>query len=119
MSESRIQSETRLSLGSLPNVRVFRNQVGFGWIGDPPTRRVKMGLFPGSGDLIGWTSYTITPDDVGKNVAVFTSAEIKSRTGKPSDNQVNWMNQVNNAGGIAFVTNNDQHAVKTIQEWKP
>ena len=118
MSESVVQSEVRLAAGSLPNVRVFRNQVGFGTVGNPP-RPVTMGLFPGSGDLIGWTSYTVKPEDVGRTVAVFTSIEVKAGKNTAQPNQINWMNQILSAGGIAFVTNNSENAVRTIKEWKP
>ena len=35
-SERDIQARVMLALGSRPNIRIFRNQVGFGYVGEPP-----------------------------------------------------------------------------------
>ena len=62
----------------------------------------------GSGDLIGWNSVEVTPDMVGKKVAIFLSVETKRpKNGHVSTEQKTWMNVVNNAGGIAIVTNSE------------
>jgi hypothetical protein len=73
----------------------------------------------GACDLPGWTSVEITPDMVGRTVAVFTSIEVKrSKGGMISDDQKNWCAQVQDAGGIAgFATSPDQ-ATKIILDWK-
>lgn len=117
MSENRIQSEIMRAIGSLPNVRVFRNQVGVGWLGKVVSEdkrsqtvvltrayRVTMGLAVGSSDLIGWRKRIITPDDVGRKIGQFLSVEVKSPTGVASDEQEHWIETVNQWGGIAFVT---------------
>lgn len=65
--------------------------------------RIRFGLCEGSGDDIGWTPYEIKPEDVGKTIAVFTSAEIKKPKGRSSDEQKQWAKVVNAAGGIAVV----------------
>jgi hypothetical protein len=39
-------------------------------------------LCKGSADLIGYRTITITPDMVGQQVAVFTSIEVKTPTGR-------------------------------------
>jgi len=62
-----------------------------------------MGLFPGSGDLIGWRTVTITPDMVGKPIAQFLSIEVKTTTGKVRPDQSNWLKQVNISGGLAII----------------
>ena len=103
-------------VASHPDIRVFRNNVGTGFVGtvtaeDHATRRlslksyrrIRFGLIRGSGDYIGWKSIAITPDMVGRRVAVFTSAEIKSETGRPDERQKNWRDQVRKAGGIAVI----------------
>jgi hypothetical protein len=72
-------------------------------------RRIRFGLHPGSGDLIGWKSITITSEMVGKKIAVITSIEVKSARGRLSDEQKNWIAQVTTAGGIARM-------VKTVDE---
>jgi hypothetical protein len=123
MSEKRIQSEIMRAIGPLENVRIFRNTCGIGWLGrlvehDPKrgivvlgsAYRVTMGLIPGSGDLIGWRRLTITPQDVGRDIAQFLSVEVKTSTGKPSDAQTNWLQQVNQWGGLAILTRSAEEA---------
>lgn len=107
-----------------PGVRLFRNNVGSAWQGPGFTlkpgqvyraeggervitqpRHLDFGLHAGSGDGIGWHSIEITPDMVGRRVAVFVSLETKSRTGRMRPEQINWLQQVQAAGGIAVVAN--------------
>lgn len=112
----------KLALGSRPEVRLFRNNVGSFVIGDPP-RRVHTGLYPGSGDLIGWNRYQIQPADVGATVAVFLSVEVKtptSRTAKDRlEKQRNWARQIQQAGGIAFFASTTESAIEQIEAWRP
>ena len=61
------------------------------------------GLCKGSADLIGWTTRTITPEMVGQQIAVFTSIEVKSSSGRVKPEQQQWLNAVQAAGGIAGV----------------
>lgn len=114
----------RLACSKIGDV-TFRNNVGLGWVGRmirqisakgkytldldagdvilKAPHKVKYGLMDGSADLIGWRTITITPDMVGKKVAVFLSPEIKSEDGQLEPAQRTWMNNVRAAGGIAFV----------------
>ena len=72
--ETNIQQRIRLALGTRGSL--FRNQVG--QLPDPRTGRpVQFGLAKGSADIVGWTTKTITEDDVGKSYAIFTSIEVK------------------------------------------
>lgn len=106
MTESQIQALVMRELGGRPDVRVFRNQVGFGFVGEPPNHRpVTMGLHPGSGDLIGWKTVTVTPDMVGTKLAVFLSVEVKRPGQKLRPNQEVWMDVVRKFGGIAVLAN--------------
>ena len=66
-------------------------------------QRISYGLFPGSSDYVGWDETVITPDMVGKTVAVFTSIEIKTENDKLSDKQRRWNAAVRRSGGIAEV----------------
>jgi hypothetical protein len=61
------------------------------------------GLCNGSSDLIGWTSIEITPDMLGKKLAVFSAIEVKTETGKLSPEQKIFLENVKNAGGIAKI----------------
>ena len=108
MTESELQALILRAAGSKPHVRVFRNQVGEGYVGqalrDPEgvflrdARHVRMGLFPGSGDLIGWRTVT-----VGKPIAQFLSIEIKTKPGRVRPDQQNWLDQITTAGGHAII----------------
>lgn len=64
---------------------------------------MQYGLHKGSSDLIGWKSIEITPEMVGKRVAVFTAFEVKTKTGKASKEQVKFIDKVNKDGGVARI----------------
>lgn len=120
-SEAQIQQDIQIAW-TKKGGRLFRNNVGLGWIGkvirSPMETGVRLypgdvlirkarplhaGLNIGSGDLIGWEPVTITPEMVGKTLAVFASIEVKDDKGRVSDEQNQWMKQVNESGGIAKV----------------
>jgi hypothetical protein len=42
-------------------------------------RPVAVGV-PGMSDLIGWTKIQVTPDMVGKEIAMFTAVEVKTES---------------------------------------
>jgi hypothetical protein len=97
-SEQQIQQQIRLACSS-GSTRLFRNNTGT--LCDANGRPVQFGLAKGSADLIGWTTRTITPDMVGQTVAVFTSIEVKSQSGRLRPEQRQWLEAVQAAGGIA------------------
>jgi len=102
MSETDLQQRIRLALGTRPDLRLFRNNTGT--LPDPRTGRpVQFGLARGSADLIGYRTVTITPDMVGQQVAVFTSLEVKTPTGRIRPEQTNWLHTIKRAGGIAAI----------------
>jgi hypothetical protein len=100
MSEQHIQQHIRLAC-SIGPVRLFRNNTGT--LKDQHGRPVSFGLCKGSADLIGWTTRTVTQDMVGTQVAVFTSIEVKTATGRLRPEQRQWLDAVQAAGGIAGV----------------
>lgn len=122
-SEHGIQNDIRLALSG--HATMFRNNVGTAWTGDVQRLRdgsilirnprpFHAGLMVGSGDLIGWRSVEITPDMVGKKIAVFASVEVKSLKGKASAAQQNWRKNVINAGGLACVAKSSTEALKGL-----
>ena len=124
--EQTIQREILLACGSLPDVRLFRNNVGTGWTGEIVTRSASQitlknprplhaGLFRGSADLIGWRSLRITPHDIGRRVAVLVSLEVKTPRGRPTAEQENWFEQVARAGGIAAVVRSVEESLKVLE----
>ena len=101
-AETTLQQQIRLALGTNPDVRAFRNQVGS--LPDPRTGRlVTFGLARGSADLIGWRTITVTPAMVGTRLAIFTSIEVKTPTGRVRPEQHAWLEAVQQAGGIAII----------------
>lgn len=79
------------------------------------TRKVKAGLaVNGSSDLIGWKSIVITPDMVGKRVAVYVAAEIKTATGRVSPEQQIFIDNVRKAGGIAGICRSEEDIRKLL-----
>ena len=112
-AETEIQQRIRLALGTSPNLRLFRNQVGC--LPDPRTGRlVTFGLAKGSADLIGWRTITITPEMVGTRLAVFTSIEVKTPTGRLTPAQSAWLGVVRGAGGIAGVARSVRDANEIV-----
>lgn len=112
-AETTLQQQIRLALGTHPDTRLFRNQVGS--LPDPRTGRlVTFGLARGSADLIGWRTITITPDMVGQQVAVFASIEVKTPTGRLAPLQASWLNAVQSAGGIAGVARSVPDALQIV-----
>jgi hypothetical protein len=128
MSETNLMKRILMRLSSLRGVVAFRNNVGMGWsgrlikedrlrgtvlLGD--ARPVRFGLAPGSGDLIGWQTVTVTPEMVGKPVALFLSAEVKTDKGRATDQQNHFMRVVNEAGGVAGIVKSEAEAQALIE----
>lgn len=114
-----------LLAGSAEGATLFRHNVGLGWSGKlinhTPERTIlanarplHAGLQKGAGDLIGWQTMTITPDMIGKKVAVFVSIEAKTKTGKPSPEQVNWIGALRRAGGLAGIARDEAEAIQIL-----
>lgn len=107
MNEQTTQQLIRLQCSKGP-CRLYRNNCGV--LRDQRGVPVRYGLQPGSGDLIGWRTITVTPEMVGQQVAVFTSIEVKSKTGRLRPEQRQWMEAVQAAGGIAGVARSVEDA---------
>lgn len=114
MTENEVQARVMLAIGRAPGVRIFRNTVGEGWHGEvvhrdagtvtlAHPRRVTFGLCPGSSDLIGWRTLTVTPEMIGLRIAQFIGPEVKTATGRLRDDQRTFVDAVNAAGGLAGV----------------
>ena len=112
-AETTLQQQIRLAVGTRSDLRLFRNQVGS--LPDPRTGRlVTFGLARGSADLIGWRTVVVTPEMVGQRIAVFTSIEVKTATGRLSPAQTHWIHAVRSAGGIAGVARSVPDALQII-----
>lgn len=92
--------------------RLFRN--GVGQYRTPEGQVIRYGLCTGSSDIIGWQSVVVTPDMVGRRVAVFVAIECKSDSGRPTKEQLAFIAAVKAAGGIAGVCRSSEDAEKLL-----
>ena len=113
MKETNISKLIQIRASEL-GMRLLRNNVGKAWIGEAVpvgggdviiknARRFHAGLGAGSSDLIGWAPVKITPEMVGKTVAVFLAVEVKRPKKNPTAEQVEFMDAVKKSGGYAMV----------------
>lgn len=122
--ESKIQTDIRDKLSN-GRVRLFRNTVGQGLMITHKhsftaqaiitkvidlvrslgghAQRIRFGLAVGSGDLMGYQTVTITPEMVGRQVAVILSCEVKTEKGAIREEQFRWAAHINSVGGRAII----------------
>lgn len=89
MNETNLTHLIRARLSTLGH-RVFRNNTGK--LKDVQGRWVSFGLCVGSSDLIGWT-----------REGIFLAIEIKTPSGRPTPDQLNFISAVKQAGGRAGI----------------
>ncbi len=114
MTEQTIQQHIRIACSN-SDTRLFRNNTGT--LKDANGRPVQFGLCKGSADLIGWRTVAITPEMVGQQVAVFTSIEVKTATGRLRPEQQQWLDAVQAAGGIAGVARSVEDAATLLRDF--
>lgn len=113
--ETNIQSAIMLAL-SEAGCTVWRNNTAGAWIGVPihtagnqvtltNAHMIKFGLCTGSSDIIG-----IAPD--GRFLAV----EVKTKTGRASKEQVQFIEAVRSRGGIAGIARTPSEALQLINK---
>ena len=113
-SETKIQNLILMSL-SKAGCLVFRNESAGAWVGKvlhkdanqvtlTDARMIRFGLAVGSADIIG-----IAP--CGRFLAI----EIKTSKGRPTKEQLRFIDAVNNAGGIAGIARSVEDALKLIR----
>jgi len=102
LSETQIQQQIRLTC-SQGAARLWRNNSGK--LPDPKTGRwVQFGVAsPGGSDLIGYRQVVVGPAHDGQTMAVFAAVEVKTATGRATQEQRAFVEHVQQAGGIAGV----------------
>lgn len=134
MKESELYKSCIKAISILSNVRIFRNNVGTGWVGKEihlkpgqkivarggevlliNARPLHAGLVKGSGDGVGWRTIEITPDMVGRKIAQFCSLEAKTKNGRLSQEQKTWLRNVEMAGGLAIVGRDPEEVVDSLK----
>lgn len=110
----------RNNSGALLNQQGVPVRYGLGNISKKHNAKIK------SSDEIGWTPVTITPEMVGKTIAVFTAIEIKTdkfsirdsyREGSREQAQLNFINIVKEQHGIAGFARNWMDVDNIIKEF--
>jgi len=100
MGEGAVQDSIRLALATVPDLCMWRNNVG---VADQRGARVRYGLAPGSADLVGVLA--------GRFVAL----EIKTATGRVAPEQTQWLALVRRYGGFAAVVRSPEDALAAIE----
>lgn len=125
--ESDVMRKIQIALSTV-GARVFRNNVGLGWVGKiqrftqagriiidvqpgdiliRQARPLHAGLIEGASDLIGWS-----------HDGRFLACEVKDLRGRPTKTQENFINAVKASGGIAFVARSNDEALKQYEDAK-
>lgn len=124
--ETKLTNTVMLAL-SQAGCTIWRNETAGAWVGRPVhregqlvtlanARMIQAGLCKGSSDLISITPITITPDMVGQTLGVFTAVEIKTATGRTTQEQDRFLAAVRAAGGIAGVARSVDDALELLTQ---
>lgn len=137
MAEQTIQQQIRLAC-SKGSSRLWRNNVGTGWAGQAQQitaanaftigqtlrpgdvvirggRPLHAGLCEGSADLIGYTTITVGPEHVGRQLAVFAAVEVKTARGRATAEQLSFLAHISSAGGRSGIARSVADAQLILQ----
>lgn len=127
--EHDLQNEIRLHVARKQLGTLFRANVGQGWAGKvqrmhltPDTNTILLvnprpfstGLPVGFPDLFGFVPVTITPDMVGRQVAVFAAVEVKQKHGRVSSRQQAMLGFLQAQGARAGVARSVDDAARIL-----
>ena len=113
MTEQAIQQQIRLALSG-HGVRMFRNNTGA--LRDANNRLVRFGLCEGSADLIGLRRLELP---TGEHVAQFVAVEVKTPTGRLTEQQRRFLQMVTDHGGLAGVARSIEEARELLERGPP
>jgi hypothetical protein len=127
--ETGILKKIMRALGSRKWTRAFRNNIGLAWFGTllsnkdniavlKNPRRVEYGLQVGTSDIILVHSVEVTAAMVGRRVAVFGAIEVKTETGRVTEEQRNFIATVQRFGGIAGIARSETEAAGIVENWE-
>jgi hypothetical protein len=115
--ETKIQNRALLEVGLRPDCMAIRMQSGVFRAMNDPDRIVKVGT-PGVSDTMVFVSTVITPDMVGKTVAIPLAAEVKTDKGQQSQAQRDWQRSFEARGGIYRVIRKPGDMTTAVEEIK-
>lgn len=101
MSEREIQQNILISFGSLPDLRIWRNNTGS--IKTPDGRFVTFGL-KGSADILGIM-----------RGGRFLAIEVKTATGRQSEHQKNFQNIIESFGGVYILARSVEDVKRRLE----
>lgn len=117
MSETAILQRIRLAASAI-GARLLRNNIGVA--NYPNGQVVRFGVGGvGGADLVGWLPVTITPDMVGRRVAIFAAIEVKVPGKYATLEQRRFLSAVQAEGGIAGVARSEAEAVALLTPTPP
>lgn len=111
--ESVLLGRIRIAASTI-GARLFRNQVGQYRL--ESGRTIRSGLGAGSPDLVGWHSIQVTPEMVGRRVAVFAAIEVKAPGNRATKAQKRWLRAIRLAGGISGVATSEDEARRILSD---
>lgn len=125
-TEHEIQNEIRVAVGTTQAATLFRANVGEAWTGTlaannlnrviiEDARRFRSGLPIGFPDLFGFRTIEITPEMIGKKVAVFAFIEVKKHGGRTSKAQEKMLAFLRAAGAVGGVARSPDEAIKLLR----
>lgn len=112
--------------------RLFRRNIGMGWIGQAKRFSVATSIVAKPGDVLirnarpfhngevgqsdtyGWRPVVITADMIGQTIAQHVEIEAKTGTGRETPEQRYWRDAVNRAGGRAGVARSVEDVVRIL-----
>lgn len=81
----------------------------------PDGSTVRFGLCVGSSDLIGLQPMLVTPEHVGKTIAQFVAIECKTLRGRPTAEQLRFIELVRSKGGLAGIARSPHDAAAILR----
>ena len=126
-TEHEIQNEIRVAVGTTQAATLFRANVGEAWTGMcrkmnwipdrvviDGARRFQSGLPVGFPDLFGFQTIEVTPEMVGKKLAVFAFLEVKKPGGRTSRAQEKMIAFLRDAGALGGVARSAEEALRLL-----
>ena len=103
-NEAVIQAEILLAIGRLPGSMFWRSNTGA--LPDKTGRVIRFGL-------VG------SPDILGCYMGRFVGIEVKTKTGKQRDAQVNFQRAFERAGGVYVLARSPDDALNALRDLQP
>ena len=124
-SEHELQNNIRIAVGKERTATLFRANVGKAWTGKKAiccgdmitlheARPFSTGLPIGFPDLFGFRTLEITPEMVGKKLAVFAFIEVKTKQGRTSRAQEKMHAFLRDAGALGGVARSTEEALHLL-----